>query len=82
MPYTWTMSNRFNPAEWATVIPKQRGHMFASPYLEPASIVSQETGSDLEECLGCGQLREHVVTIIVGDAPAEVCLDCRKEHGV
>ncbi len=76
------MTNRFKPAEWETVIPKQRGRMFASPYLEPASIVAAETGSELEECLGCGQLRENVVAVAVEHGLIDVCSDCRKEYGV
>jgi hypothetical protein len=77
----------FNPSEWAVVLPRRRNGMFASPYLEPASIVARETGSELEDCLGCGQLREGVAPVLVpttgGDmAEMEVCLDCRREHGV
>lgn len=76
------MRHRFKPAEWATVIPKQRGHIFESPYLEPATIVAQETGGDLEECIACGQFREHVVAVAVSDGLVEVCSDCRQEHGL
>jgi hypothetical protein len=77
------MSQTFRPSEWAVVLPRKRGgSIFASPYLEPASIVAQETGSELEECLGCGQLREHVTAVLVGDGLADVCSDCQQEHGV
>ena len=73
-------AKRFNPADWETVLPrgKRRG-ILQSPYLEPASIVAQETGSDLEECIGCGQFREHVAVVVIGDVPADVCIDCRQE---
>lgn len=74
------MTSRFNPAEWVRVVPPERHGLFQSPYAEPASIVAQETGSDLQECLGCGQLREHVVTVIVGDMPSDVCADCRRKY--
>jgi hypothetical protein len=76
------MTQHFKPSEWATVLPRTHGGIFASPYLEPASIVAQETGSDLAECLGCGQLRERVSAVLDGDAPVDVCSDCRQEHGV
>lgn len=76
------MTKRFNPKEWVRTVPPERRGLFTTPYAEPASIVARETGGDLEECFGCGQLREQVATVIDGDAPIEVCKDCRKEHGV
>lgn len=72
----------FKPSEWVKVVPPERHGMFQSPYAEPASIVSQETGSDLNECLGCGQLREHVIAVVVGEGLCDVCFDCRKERGL
>lgn len=74
------MTSRFKPAEWAVVIPKRTKSVFQSPYLEPATIVAQETGSDLEECLGCGQFREHVVAVAVDEGSAELCSDCRRKY--
>lgn len=77
------MTARFNPAEWATVLPRRRTGIFQSPYLEPASIVSQETGSDLNECIACGQLREHVVAVVLEhDSLGDLCSDCRERHGL
>lgn len=76
------MTSRFKPAEWVKVVPPERHGIFTTPYAEPASIVSQETGSDLQECLGCGQLREHVIAVVVGEGTADVCGDCRKERGL
>lgn len=79
------MTQAFKTEEWVVVLPRTTG-IFASPYLEPASIVAQETGSDLEECLGCGQLREHVTSVVIGDDEhsglGDVCPDCQKEHGL
>lgn len=75
------MTQAFKTEEWAVVLPRRRTGMFASPYLEPASIVAQETGSALEECLACGQLREHVTAVPVDDhCLGDVCPDCQKEH--
>lgn len=84
---TVLMTPTFNPSEWTVVLPKGRGGLFASPYLEPASIVARETGGELGECIGCGQLREGVVAILVptmggGVIDMDVCGDCRQEHGV
>lgn len=71
----------FKPSEWAVVLPRRRTGMFESPHLEPASIVAAETGSALEECLACGQLRERVAAVLVDDDTlGEVCSDCREEH--
>lgn len=75
------MSARFNPSEWETVLPRSRRRgMFASPYLEPASIVAQETGGELEECIACGQLRERVVAVVVEEGIADLCSDCRRKY--
>lgn len=75
------MTSRFNPEEWVRTVPPQRRGLFQTPYAEPASIVARETGSDLEECFGCGQLREDVAPVDVGlDADrslVDVCPDCR-----
>lgn len=78
------MTARFNPSDWVTVIPRQPRGLFQTPYAELAGIVSRETGSDLEECFGCGQLREHVVAVADtdGHGPLAVCGDCRRRYGL
>lgn len=80
------MTTRFKPSEWATVLPRRRSQgIFASPYLEPASIVSRETGDDLKECLACGQLREGVVTLVLDEdhgGSGDLCSDCRQKYGL
>jgi hypothetical protein len=68
----------FKASEWAVVIPRSRYSMFDSPYLEPVSIVAGEAGGELQECLGCGQWREHVKTIDIDNAAADICADCRE----
>lgn len=72
------MSSRFMPSEWAVVLPRRRTGIFASPYLEPVSVIERETGDELEECVACGQWREGVTPTLDGD----VCTDCRQEYGI
>lgn len=77
------MTARFNPSDWVSVVPPERHGIFLTPYAEPASIVSQETGSDLNECIACGQLREHVVAVpLEHDSLGDLCSDCRDRHGL
>jgi hypothetical protein len=72
------VNGTFKPDEWTVVIPKRRDALFASPYLHPAAIVTREAGSELEECVQCGQLREGVALVTIGRGAADVCADCRK----
>lgn len=72
----------FRSSEWAVVLPRRRTGIFSSPYLQPATIVSRETGEDIKECDGCGQEREAVAFVDVGDDCAmDVCADCQSQRG-